>query len=208
MPKRLDLVGHKYGRLTVLSKAGKNHRGEVSWKCHCDCGTLATVRAGHLRSGNTQACGCLGVERHKAAGEANRTHGHSQRTRTYTVWVSMKARCYNRDHNRYHRYGGRGIRVCDRWVGSFENFLSDMGECPAGMQIDRKDNDGDYEPGNCQWSTAGEQANNRSTNRIVVYQDRSMTLAEASREYAVPYETLKQRLNRGWPVNRALDLQA
>ena len=147
----------KYGRLTKLKDTGKRKWREIVWLCRCDCGNYVEVPTGSLQSGNTRSCGCL-----------LSTHGHTrckQRSRTYYSWSSMKQRCANQNTPRYKDYGGRGIRVCNRWL-KFENFLEDMGEKPEGyrISIDRIDNDGNYEPNNCKWSTPKEQASNRRNN--------------------------------------------
>jgi hypothetical protein len=117
----------------------------------------------------------------------------------------MIARCTNKDHPAYDRYGGRGIAVCDRWLNSFEAFLSDMGEPPIGHSIDRIDNDGDYEPGNCRWATDIEQNNNASKNRVVSWNGAPMTLAQLSKATGVSYVTLRWRLDAGWSVAAAVE---
>jgi hypothetical protein len=150
---RLDLMGKRFGRLTVRERA----RGR--WICKCDCGELKLVRGGDLRVGKVTSCGCGRVK-----------HGHArhvgERSPEYQAWENMKQRCYNPNTTRYDDWGGRGIRVCDRWL-KFENFLADMGLRPsAGHSIDRIDNDGNYEPGNCRWATRSQQQRNRRDNVI------------------------------------------
>jgi hypothetical protein len=141
-----DMAGLRFGRLTVLHRAGDGL--PVRWLSRCDCGIEKVVAGSKLRSGNTQSCGCLQQEMRILR---NTRHGLS-RTRTHNIWLAMRRRCSRPDQPNYKWYGGRGIRVCDRWQ-SFANFLADMGECPEGYELDRINGDGNYEPGNCRWVT-------------------------------------------------------
>lgn len=170
----LDLVGQIFGKLTVLSRAGRNKRRHALWLCVCSCGQKTTVSGDSLRRGDTKSCGCLQREN---ATKANTKHGHAarraknrRRTSIYNAWVSMKSRCLNERDRGFPNYGGRGIIVCERWL-CFEAFLEDMGERPSNPKgwkskrpyytLDRIDNDGNYERGNCRWADAETQNSNR-----------------------------------------------
>ena len=133
-------------------------------------------------------------------------HGHSTpagKSKTYQSWQDMRARCARSNHSEFKRYGGRGIRVCDRWQ-IFENFLADMGECPAGLTLDRKDNDGNYEPGNCRWATRREQSRNTRSTRLYTLHGEKLCLRAWEERLGLGYGTLANRLRRGWAVERAL----
>jgi hypothetical protein len=207
--QREDLTGQIFGRLTAVEFShddvsprkggGKNYC--LMWKCKCACGKTVTINAKKLKSGNTKSCGCLLIEQRI-------THGR-HKSREYRTWIGIKSRCYNPNNTGYPSYGGRGIKVCDRWLESFENFLADMGECPDfSMSIDRIDNDGDYAPDNCEWRTIGEQANNRRDNRLLEFAGRTQTVAQWARKFGISPITIGSRLRDGWSVKRALTTPA
>lgn len=199
---RKDLEGKKYGRLLVIEEAGRtvfpSGSPKRKYRCHCDCGNEIVVLASSLTTGNTKSCGCYRDEvllnLHKKHG-FNR--GKGQRRGTYNSWCAMKERCTNPKNKSYKDYGGRGIKVCDRWLNSFENFLADMGERAKGMTLDRyPDINGNYEPGNCRWATAEEQGRNKRGNIIVEHKNQRMPLAEFAKMYNIPYEKVRLRYRK------------
>ncbi len=193
-----DEVGNVYGNYTVLhksSKKGKN--GGTRWVCLCKCGTEHEVAGSDLRKGAATQCRTC----------SKSTHGQAfvgAVSVEYTTWLSMKARCYNPRNKRYANYGGAGIRVCDRWLNSFENFYADMGDRPEGTSIDRIESHMGYSPENCRWATQTQQQNNRTNNHLVVYDNQTMSISEAAERYNINPHTLQRRISKGWDVERAL----
>lgn len=181
MGKTADMVGKVFGRLTVISLSTKRTTGNngAMWLCKCSCGTSKTVRGDGLRCGRVVSCGCFNLELSRQKGLNNAKHG-KRHSKVYKSWSDMIQRCTNENTPNYERWGGRGITVCDRWL-KFENFYEDMGDPPAGMSLDRRENDGNYEPGNCRWATPKEQANNRRSNHLVAIDGVVMSASEADR---------------------------
>lgn len=196
-----DIAGQKFNRLSVLSEAGRSKDRKVLWLCRCDCGTELIVSGKRLRNGESKSCGCLKSEMTTAR---NTLHGHAG-TPLYKVWQGMVKRCTNPNDRNFHKYGGRGIRVCDRWE-SFESFYADMSDgYAAGLTLDRINVNGHYEPGNCRWATQTEQQRNRTNNKLVTYEGSTKVLAEWCDQLGIPYKTVARRLNDGWSVERAFN---
>lgn len=152
MPKLINLIGQKFGRLTVIEQAKRNKHRDIKWLCLCDCGNEKIIIGYSLTSNCTKSCGCLRKEKSAERAKNRVIHGHKkdrQTTNTYSVWCSMIQRCTNPNRKDYYNYGGRGIKVCQRWKNSFQDFLKDMGERPKGHQIDRINNNSNYCNSNC-----------------------------------------------------------
>lgn len=198
---RVNMMGLKFGRLTVHQFANTAN-GRAMWLCRCECGKEAVVSGKYLRSGHTQSCGCLGSEKRILA---TKKHGLSRKNdRTYNCWKDMRKRCNNPSSEYFYRYGGRGIKVCSRW-DKFENFLADMGPCPDGFTIERKDINKGYEPNNCKWIPANRQARNTSKSRYISALGKSQLLIEWAEETGIPLRTITARIDKlGWPTDKAM----
>ena len=188
-----DLSGIRFGRLLVLKldeMVRRKSGGTLAmWLCKCDCGNTHISQSYPLTSGATKSCGCLQRE---LTSIKSRTHGMSK-TRTYRSWAGMVNRCSNKTNKDYRDYGGRGISVCEQWK-YFENFLLDMGEAPLLSSIDRIDNNGNYEPKNCRWATAEDQAKNKRTSRLITFNGETLNITDWARRLAITDSSLRQRI--------------
>lgn len=208
MPIAQDLSGQRFGKLVAVRDIGKTSRGRV-WMCVCDCGQETEAVAGSLKSGHKKSCGCLHAESAKIAGGKQQTHGHTTKERKqgaaeYHAWSSMKSRCTNPNTHSYKRYGARGIKVCDRWL-DFANFYADMGPKPSSKHsLERLNTDGNYEPSNCVWADAFQQASTRTNVRSITAFGKTMTAAAWERETSISASVIRNRLDSGWSIEAAL----
>ena len=186
-------IGNKYGKLLVLEFLGKRKTttDHSYWLCGCDCGGTHETTGTSLRSGNTTQCKqCASEQKSLTKTVHGCSHGSkSSGTGAYKTWRNMKIRCYQESAINYHSYGGRGISICDRWMGvdGFVNFLADMGERPENHSIDRIDNDGNYSPENCKWSTHKDQSLNTSYNVRFTYRGKHLCVQELSEIFNIKY---------------------
>ena len=213
---KINLIGKKFNKLTIIKEIGKAKNGQSIWLCKCDCGNITKVMYGNLVKGTVKSCGCLRKENIK-----NRIIKHNKSsTRLYTTFYKMKARCYNKNDPAYKNYGGRGIKVCDKWLdkeNGFMNFYNwamdngyDENKNKKEQSLDRINVNGNYEPNNCRWATAKQQANNTRINHIINYCGKKYTLTQLSDFLGIKLNTLIWRLNHNWkqeelnlPVNFA-----
>lgn len=200
-----DLSGLRFHRWTVVSLIpAEQHgqRGRSLYLCRCDCGTERSVLRASLTQGTSKSCGC---HKSEVVARMNTTHGLSK-DRTYSIWRDMIRRCHDPSDGYYHNYGKRGIHVCERWRGSFEAFVEDMGVRPGrGYSIERRNNNAGYCPENCCWATRKEQMRNTRQNRNITYRGETLTLIEWSEKTGINYDTLKNRLDSGFPLSRVFE---
>ena len=201
MSHPLDVTGDRYGRLTAIrfaySKNGNRH-----WEFLCECGQTKVIALRDVRNGHTRSCGCLFIEMLKSRKKENPPSKHP----LYGIWTHMISRCHKESCKDYYKYGARGIRVCERWLHSFWDFVSDMGDRPSkDHSIDRIDNDGDYAPENCRWADHFTQANNKRSNRNLTYKGKTQSLACHCHEHNLNYYRVKARLQLGWTVEQAFE---
>lgn len=198
-----DLTGRIFKRMTVVGYAGKRGARHL-WVCRCLCGRDKTVPSGDLISGHTGSCGCLQRDCRHFTLTPPRTHG-MYNSPEYLSWRSMKTRCSNSKSPDFQYYGGRGIKVCKRWM-KFENFFKDMGRRPIGTTLDRKNGEGGYCKSNCRWADVFEQSNNKRSNRLLTFNGSTQTVAQWSREVGITEDVIHHRLNSGWSEARVFSI--
>lgn len=208
-PKIEDLSGKRYGRLTVMHQNGfkYNPSGQrtVLWHCKCDCGKEKDIPASTLKNGRSKSCGCLNRE---LSSERATKHGGCKQymlERLYKIWRDMKNRCYQESSINFKNYGGRGIKICERWMDykNFRDWAVSHGY-KDGLSIDRIDVNGNYCPENCRWATAVEQANNRRTNISITAFGMTKTAAEWEKYAGIKQHTILARINSGWSAEKAV----
>lgn len=211
MPKGIfkDLTGKKFSRLTPLRRVPEKDGKRMTWLCLCDCGKETLAETNSLTHGYRVSCGCLMVEKARTTGIKNTKHGLSRSGKVlpeYAVWINMVARCTNPKHKQYNRYGGRGIMVCDRWLKSVSDFISDMGHRPsAEYSIDRIDNDGNYELSNCRWATRAMQLKNRSNNHWIEHDGLKMVSTDWDDLLGFKHGLVSRRiLSNKWSIEDAV----
>ena len=192
----INLLGQTFGYLTVIEYVGLNKHNKSTWLCLCMCGNKIETSGNDLRRGHTKSCSCL--QKEKASNRI--THGLSRNRYLtgYSCWANIKSRCRNKKSISYKNYGAIGVKMCDRWYYSFDNFINDMGERPSMIHsVDRYPNKkGNYEPGNCRWATPDEQARNTKSNVWLECNGIKMVQSDWAKRWGVTSSLIKQHMNK------------
>ncbi len=190
-----DLTGQRFGKLVVIKRAKEVLRSSTGnsqgypWETVCECGNSYLALNCHLLNGSVSSCGCSAIAQVK--------HGQSN-TLLYGIWEQIVERCYREKHGSYHRYGGRGIRVCDRWRHDFAAFAEDIGPRPSPKHtVDRINNNGNYEPGNIRWATRKEQQRNMRSNVLIEHEGKTLTAGAWEEITGIKQKTISDRYLRG-----------
>lgn len=208
----MSIQNEKFGKLTAIRNIDINTRrtSTARWLCACDCGGSKIVDEYSLKKGNCKSCGCLKKEMDSINLRKNKNNqkykNKNVNKRIYSIWLGMRQRCSNENNHRYERYGCRGIKVCKCWDSdfiAFQNWALKNGYL-EGLTIERIDNNGDYEPNNCTWATAKEQANNRHTNVVFEVNGKKMNLTDIAKAYSLPYSTVNSRYLAGDSLERII----
>lgn len=196
-----SVIGKVFGHLTIISLSETKIYHKTAYNCVCVCGNTKVLPWNDLSRGKIKSCGCLQYGR-------SIKHGHalkSNKSKEYTIWLGIRDRCYRINNPAYPNYGGRGITVCDEWRNDFNKFFSDMGFCPEGHSLDRKNNDAGYSKENCRWATRLEQNNNTRANRNLTFKGRTQTVSKWSRELNIHPGVIRNRIvSLDWSVEEAL----
>jgi hypothetical protein len=207
MTTALDLTGKKFGILTAINRIGTKDR-QALWLCKCECGNEKIIKASSLNTNKCTSCGCLRGKKIAESNIKNKTTHNKSGSRIYWIWSSMIERCTNKKNKQYKHYGDRGIKVCEEWRNSFENFYKDMGDRPINKSsLGRIDNDKGYYKENCRWETYNQQANNKRNNKRYIIGEENLTLKQISEKYNINYGTLKSRINESkMPIDIAISM--
>lgn len=196
--------GDVFGYITAIRLRNRAPHGGTTWFCECICGAQMVCAGNRLLTGHKKSCGCKTVAMIVSTVSKHGCNRENKPTPEYQSWAHMKSRCLLKTNRAYTDYGGRGIKVCDRWL-RFENFLADMGIRPSPRHsLDRIDNSGNYEPGNCRWATAIVQANNSRKCRYLSFRGETLTASQWERRVGLPEKAISQRLNRGWSIEKSI----
>ena len=196
----VDIAGYRCGLLVAVRPTAARRGTSVIWECICDCGNKKLASQAHLRAGTPKSCGCLP----NPLPPITIKHGMFGHP-LYKTWEGMMARCYNENNKDFYLYGGRGIKVCDRWHDP-KNFAEDMSPRPDGHTLDRIDNSRGYSPGNCRWATAMQQHANKRSNKLFTINGETLHQREWCRRYNIPVSTFTNRLNEGLEPLTALTM--
>jgi hypothetical protein len=191
-------IGDKYHKLTILELVPRTKERYAHLICQCECGKIKSIESQSVRSGNTRSCGCIGTGIEKV----RLTHGMSN-TPLHGIWKAMRRRCNNPNDSHYQNYGGRGIKVCERW-DDFMKFLQDMGPRPKGLTLERRDSNSNYEPANCYWATPLSQANNTRRTIRITHNGVSLTIRGWADATGVAHKLIYKRYMAGWPIHEVL----
>lgn len=198
-------IGDIFSKLTVVAFVGVNRHRKREWLCKCECGNMVNVTTGHLLSGHSTSCGCTRLQNSIKATQISNTKHGMKGTKEYCAWSELKQRCNNPKEPQYKNYGARGIKVCDRWLHSFENFFADMGKAPDGYSIDRIDVNGDYCPENCRWADNETQQYNRRDTVKITFDGITETLLYWSKKTGIPAKNLYSRFHTmKWNAEKTL----
>jgi hypothetical protein len=201
-----DLVGKRFGNLLVIERYGSDKYNRAIWLCLCDCGNQKKINSNHLLTGNTKSCGCLYNNNNNSFKHGQCKNGKP--SKTYYTWSEMNRRCTDKKHKSYKYYGGRKIKVCNRWSKNnpkgFINFLEDVGEISRGLTIDRINNNDNYYNKNCRLVTSKEQSRNKKNNINLSYNGKILCLKDYCKELNLNYNTIIKRITKGWPLEKAL----
>lgn len=204
---RPNLIGQKFGKLTVLKFIGNDKYNNRIWECICECGNITKVNSCSLRSNNTKSCGCLIKEVSSKIGLNNKKDFIMSQTKIYRIWDGICQRCLNPKTIKYKNYGGRGIKICDEWLNDSQVFYdwAINNGYKEGLSIERVDNNGNYEPNNCKWATVKEQNNNTRHNVLIAFEGKVQNIEQWAYEKGINHKTLWARVRKyGWSVEKAL----